>query len=160
MRYFNPIGAHKSGCLGEIPFGIPNNLMPHILKVANEEVPKLHVYGGDYETNDGTCIRDFIHIMDLADGHVKALNFIENHNGCEAFNLGTGEGYSILELINTFEHVNGVSIPYEIVSRREGDIVSSIADVMKANNLLGWKAKYDLSDMCKDSWQWYCKIKE
>lgn len=155
MRYFNPIGAHKSGLLGEIPFGIPNNLMPHILKAANKEVATLHVYGGDYETPDGTCIRDFIHIMDLARGHVQALRFIEQHKSCEAFNLGTGEGYSVLDLIHTFENVNDVAVPYEIVTRREGDIVSSIADVMKARTLLNWEANYKLQDMCIDSWKWY-----
>lgn len=160
MRYFNPIGAHKSGLLGELPFGIPNNLMPHVLKVANKEVIKLQVFGGDYETSDGTCIRDFIHIMDLANGHVHALQYIEKYNGCEAFNLGTGEGYSVLDLINTFEQVNDVNVPFEIVARREGDIVSSIADVTKARDLLNWKTKYDLKDMCKDSWKWYLDIKE
>lgn len=155
MRYFNPIGAHKSGKLGELPFGAPNNLMPHILKVASGEKNSLKIFGGDYDTKDGSCIRDFIHIMDLADGHVKALEYIEKNLGCEAFNLGTGRGYSVLNLIHTFEKVTGEKVPYEIVDRREGDIVVSIADVQKAETALGWKAKYHLEDMCKDSWRWY-----
>ena len=160
MRYFNPIGAHRSGLLGELPFGAPNNLMPHVLKAANEEISKLQIFGGDYDTVDGSCIRDFIHIMDLASGHVKALDYIERSFGCEAFNLGTGVGYSILNLIHTFEKVNGIKVPYTIVNRREGDIVVSIADVQKAEILLGWRAKSNLSDMCKDAWRWYQVIKE
>ncbi|KOY83878.1 UDP-glucose 4-epimerase GalE [Lysinibacillus macroides] len=160
MRYFNPIGAHKSGLLGELPFGVPNNLMPHVLKAASSETNKLQVFGGDYDTEDGSCIRDFIHIMDLANGHVKALNYIEKNLGCEAFNLGTGIGYSVLNLIHTFEKVTGEKIPYEIVDRREGDIVVSVADVKKAETILEWKAKYRLEDMCKDSWRWYQAIKE
>lgn len=160
LRYFNPIGAHKSGQLGETSFGLPNNLMPHILKTASGESDTLKVFGGDYETKDGSCIRDFIHIVDLAKGHVKALNYIEHTNGCEAFNLGTGIGYSVLDLIHTFEHVNNVKVPYEIVARREGDIVISIANVDKANHYLQWYAKYNLDDMCVDSWKWYQLIKE
>lgn len=160
MRYFNPIGAHKSGILGEAPFGIPNNLMPHILKTANKEVDQLQIFGGDYETTDGTCIRDFIHIMDLANGHVQALRYIDTHFGCEAFNLGTGEGYTVLQLIHTFEQVNGVSVPYEIIGRREGDIISSIADISKAYQLLKWEARYNLQHMCVDSWNWYLSQKE
>ncbi|WP_374963854.1 UDP-glucose 4-epimerase GalE [Lysinibacillus sp. RS5] len=155
MRYFNPIGAHNSGKLGEMPYGIPNNLMPHILKAANGETTKLQVYGGDYDTADGSCIRDFIHVMDLAKGHVQALKFVEAHNGCEAFNLGTGIGYSVLDLIHTFEEVNNVIIPYEIVERREGDIVTSVADVTKANTLLNWSTQFGLKDMCYDAWIWY-----
>lgn len=160
MRYFNPIGAHKSGLLGEAPFGLPNNLMPHILKAANKEVAQLQIFGGDYETIDGTCIRDFIHIIDLANGHVQALQYIDKHLGCEAFNLGTGEGYSVLQLIETFERVNGISVPYKIVGRREGDIKSSIADVSKAYQLLQWEAHYNLQHMCADSWKWYLSQKE
>lgn len=155
MRYFNPIGAHKSGLLGESPFGIPNNLMPHVLKAANGEVSALQVFGGNYDTADGSCIRDFIHVMDLAKGHVQALRYIEQYQGCEAFNLGTGEGYSVLDLIHTFEDVNGVKVPYEIVGRREGDIVVSIADATKANCLLNWRSQYNLQDMCADAWKWY-----
>lgn len=160
MRYFNPIGAHTSGLLGEEPFGVPNNLMPHVLKAANKEVKELKIFGGDYETTDGTCIRDFIHIMDLANGHVQALRYIDEHLGCEAFNLGTGEGYSVLQLIHTFEQVNDVSVPYKIVERREGDIISSIADVTKAYQLLRWEACYNLQHMCVDSWKWYLSQKE
>ncbi|AVK82735.1 UDP-glucose 4-epimerase GalE [Lysinibacillus sp. B2A1] len=160
MRYFNPIGAHRSGLLGELPYGTPNNLMPHVLKVASEEISILHVFGGNYDTVDGSCIRDFIHIMDLASGHVKALDYINRSFGCEAFNLGTGVGYSILDLIHTFEEANDVNVPYTIVNRRDGDIVVSIADVKKAEILLGWKAKYNLVDMCKDAWRWSQTIKE
>ncbi|UPW83710.1 UDP-glucose 4-epimerase GalE [Lysinibacillus sp. Ag94] len=160
MRYFNPIGAHKSGLLGELPFGTPNNLMPHVLKTASEGTSKLQVFGGDYDTMDGSCIRDFIHIMDLASGHVKALEYIDKNSGCEAINLGTGIGYSVLDLIHTFEEVNGVKIPYEIVNRRDGDIIVSIAEVGKAEVLLGWKAKYNLADMCEDAWRWYKSIKK
>lgn len=155
MRYFNPIGAHTSGLLGEMPYGIPNNLMPYILKAANGEVPKLQVFGGNYDTADGSCIRDFIHIMDLASGHVQALNYVGKHPGCEAFNLGTGVGYSVLDLVHTFEDVNNVKVPYEIAVRRVGDIVISVADVEKANRLLDWRAEYNLQDMCCDTWKWY-----
>lgn len=155
MRYFNPIGAHRSGLLGELPYGTPNNLMPHVLKAASGETARLQIFGGDYETVDGSCIRDFIHIMDLASGHVKALDYLERSFGCEAFNLGTGVGYSILDLIHTFEKVNDVKVPYTIVNRREGDIVVSIADVNKAEMLLKWKAIYNLEDMCKDAWRWH-----
>lgn len=160
MRYFNPIGAHKSGLIGEMPYGIPNNLMPHILKAASGEVEKLQIFGGDYNTEDGSCVRDFIHIMDLANGHVKALKYIEKNVGCEAFNLGTGAGYSILNLLQTFEAVTGEKVPYEITERRDGDIVVSIADVQKAGKLLGWKAQYHLEDMCVDSWRWYQSMRE
>ncbi|WP_342559438.1 UDP-glucose 4-epimerase GalE [Metasolibacillus sp. FSL K6-0083] len=159
MRYFNPIGAHTSGLLGEMPYDTPNNLMPHVLKVASGESAKLQIFGGDYETLDGSCIRDFIHIMDLAKGHVKALQYVEQHTGCEAFNIGTGVGYSVLSLLRTFEIVTGEKVPYEIINRREGDIVISIADVQKAENMLNWKAQYQLEDMCVDSWRWYQSIK-
>lgn len=155
MRYFNPIGAHTSGELGEMPHGIPNNLMPHLLNAADGETDKLRIFGGDYDTADGSCVRDFIHIMDLAKGHVQALKYVKTHNGCEAFNLGTGIGYSVLDLIHTFEEVNNVRIPYEIVGRREGDIVTSVADVSKANRLLDWRTQYDLKDMCDATWKWY-----
>jgi len=155
MRYFNPIGAHTSGLLGEMPFGVPNNLMPHILKAASGESSALQVFGGDYDTEDGSCIRDFIHVMDLAKGHVKALHYMDAFEGCEAFNLGTGVGYSVFDLIRTFEAVNDVKVPFDIVARREGDIVVSIADITKASMLLGWDAQYDLQAMCYDSWKWY-----
>ena len=160
MRYFNPIGAHKSGLLGELPFDLPNNLMPHILNVASGEKKSLKVFGGDYDTGDGSCIRDFIHVMDLADGHVKALKYIEKNLGSEVFNLGTGTGYSVLDLVHTFEEVTGKRVPYEIVNRREGDIAVSIAEVQKAKVFLGWKAKYRIEDMCEDSWRWYQRISE
>lgn len=160
MRYFNPIGAHNSGLLGELPCGVPNNLMPHILKVANKEIEALDVFGGNYETTDGSCIRDFIHIMDLAEGHVQALNYVNRHKGCEAFNLGTGVGYSVLELIKTFECVNAVKVPYKIVDRRKGDIISSVADVTKAKMLLNWETQYSLEEMCSDSWNWYTSAKK
>ncbi|QDQ01316.1 UDP-glucose 4-epimerase GalE [Lysinibacillus fusiformis] len=159
MRYFNPIGAHESGKLGEMLHGIPNNLMPHVLKAANGETGKLQVFGGDYDTSDGSCIRDFVHIMDLASGHLQALKYVETHKGCEAFNLGTGVGYSVLDLIHTFQEVNSVKVPYDIVERREGDIVISVADVSKANSLLDWHSQYDLKDMCCDAWKWYQTIK-
>lgn len=155
MRYFNPIGAHHSGELGEMPYGIPNNLMPHLLKAASGETGQLQVFGNDYATPDGSCVRDFIHVMDLAKGHAHALKFVEAHSGCEAFNLGTGIGYSVLDLIHTFEEVNKVKVPFEIVGRREGDIGISVADVSKAKTMLGWDTQYDLTDMCCDSWKWY-----
>lgn len=160
MRYFNPIGAHKSGLLGEIPFGMPNNLMPHILKAASGETSALQVFGGDYDTKDGSCVRDFIHVMDLAKGHVKALSYIESNEGCEAFNLGTGVGYSVFDLIHTFEDVNQVKVPFHIAARREGDIVVSVADVTKASALLDWRTEYALRDMCHDAWKWYKVLKE
>ncbi len=159
MRYFNPIGAHGSGLLGEIPHNLPNNLMPHVLMAASGVVEKLKIFGGDYDTKDGSCIRDFIHIMDLADGHVKAIDYVKTHTGCEAFNLGTGVGYSVFELIHTFEEMNDIKVPYEIVNRREGDIVVSYADVSKAKNELGWQAKRGLKEMCKDAWEWEKKRK-
>lgn len=155
LRYFNPIGAHKSGLLGEVPYGVPNNLMPHILRTANKETENLLIFGCDYSTADGSCIRDFVHIIDLANGHIKALNYINRNIGCETINLGTGIGYSVLDLINTFEEVNLVKIPYIIVGRREGDIAESIADATKAKKLLNWQAKYNLKDMCEDAWKWY-----
>ncbi|MEG0451252.1 MAG: GDP-mannose 4,6-dehydratase, partial [Lysinibacillus sp.] len=127
-------------------------------KVASEETSALQVFGGDYDTEDGSCIRDFIHVMDLAKGHVKALNYMATHEGCEAFNLGTGIGYSVFDLIRTFEDVNNVKVPHTIVARREGDIVASIADVSKAKILLDWNAQYDLLDMCYDSWKWYKNV--
>ncbi|MBK3497121.1 UDP-glucose 4-epimerase GalE [Viridibacillus sp. YIM B01967] len=159
MRYFNPIGAHYSGLLGESPYGIPNNLLPYVLKVASGEIETLQIFGGDYNTKDGTCIRDFIHVMDLAEGHIQALKYIQNHNGCEAFNLGTGSGYSVLELIKEFERINYIDVPYTIGPRRKGDIMTSIADVEKAKALLGWSAERTLEDMCRDSWTWANKAK-
>ena len=154
LRYFNPIGAHKSGLIGEKPSGIPNNLMPYITQVAQGILPKLNVFGDDYPTHDGTGVRDYIHVVDLAKGHVAALDYSLNHSGCEAFNLGTGHGYSVLDLVKTFERVNDISIPYEITDRRAGDIAICYADTNKAKKVLGWKAEHSLEDMCRDSWNW------
>ena len=157
LRYFNPIGAHPSGLIGERPNGIPNNLMPYITQVACGKREKLFVYGNDYDTPDGTGVRDYIHVVDLARGHVKALGAIEKNCGVDIFNLGTGHGYSVLDVINTFEKVNNVKIPYEIVARRPGDIASCYADPAKAERVLGWTAEYSLSDMCRDSWNYQQK---
>ena len=157
LRYFNPIGAHPSGVIGENPNGVPNNLMPYITQVASGKREKLFVYGNDYDTPDGTGVRDYIHVVDLAQGHVKALNAINNNCGCEIFNLGTGHGYSVLDVVKTFEKVNGIKIPYEIVARRSGDIAMCYASPDKANSVLGWVAKYSLEDMCRDSWNYQQK---
>ncbi len=154
LRYFNPIGAHESGRIGENPDGIPNNLMPYITQVAVGRLPRLRVFGNDYPTPDGTGIRDYIHVVDLAKGHVSALAYGEKHTGVEVFNLGTGMGYSVLDLVKTFEQVNGVAIPYDIVDRRAGDIAECYADASKAKELLGWEAKKTLEDMCRDTWNW------
>ncbi len=154
LRYFNPIGAHESGTIGEDPVGIPNNLMPFITQVASGKLSKLRVYGDDYPTPDGTGVRDYIHVVDLARGHVAACEYLLKHKGCEVFNLGTGLGHSVLELVNTFQRVNGVPIPYEIVGRRPGDIAECYADVTKAREQLGWEAERTLEDMCRDSWRW------
>lgn len=154
LRYFNPIGAHESGLIGEKPNGIPNNLMPYITQVASGVLKQLSVYGNDYPTVDGTGVRDYIHIVDLAKGHVAAVSYAREHTGTEIFNLGTGKAYSVLELINAFEEVNGVKIPYQIADRRPGDIAACYADTKKAEELLGWKAKKDIKDMCRDSWNW------
>lgn len=152
LRYFNPIGAHASGLIGENPNGIPNNLMPYITKVAVGELEKLHVFGNDYNTHDGTGVRDYIHVVDLAKGHVSACNFAASHTGCETINLGTGTGYSVLDLVNTFSRVNGIDLPYQIDGRRPGDIDRCFADPEKAQRLLGWKAEKNLEDMCRDAW--------
>ena len=154
LRYFNPIGAHASGRIGEDPNGIPNNLMPYITQVATGKLPQLGVFGNDYETHDGTGVRDYIHVVDLAKGHVKALEYSDKHDGIEVFNLGTGIGYSVLDIVNTFIKVNGVDIPYAIKPRRAGDIAECFADATKAKELLGWTAEKNLEDMCKDSWHW------
>lgn len=154
LRYFNPVGAHQSGRIGEMPNGIPNNLMPFITQVAIGKREKLNVFGNDYPTHDGTGVRDYIHIVDLACGHVKALEYCVKHKGVEVFNLGTGVGYSVLDMVNTFERVNGVKIPYDVVERRPGDIAECYADPKKAKEGLGWSAKYSLEDMCRDSWRW------
>ena len=152
LRYFNPIGAHESGKIGEIPNGIPNNLMPYIVKVANKELEILNVYGDDYETPDGTGVRDYIHVVDLAKGHLKAIEKIRKQKGAEAYNLGTGNGYSVLDLVKAFEKANGVEVKYKIVERRAGDIAECYADPGKAKEELGWVAEKDLEQMCKDSW--------
>ena len=154
LRYFNPIGAHKSGRIGEDPNGIPNNLMPFITQVAAGRLPQLGVFGDDYPTRDGTGIRDYIHVVDLAKGHVKALDYAAAHKGAEVFNLGTGTGYSVLEIVRAFEKVNGVEIPYVIKPRRPGDVAECFANADKAERILGWKAEKGLEDMCFDSWNW------
>jgi UDP-glucose 4-epimerase len=154
LRYFNPIGAHESGRIGEDPRGIPNNLMPFITQVAVGRRAKLSVFGNDYDTHDGTGVRDYIHVVDLAKGHVAAVKYAEHHTGCEVFNLGTGTGYSVLDMVNTFVEVNGVAVPYQIVERRPGDIAVCYADPAKSAAILGWKAEKTLADMCRDSWNW------
>ena len=153
LRYFNPVGAHSSGLIGESPRGIPNNLMPYILQVASGKLPELNVFGNDYPTRDGTGVRDYIHVVDLAKGHVDALKHCENNTGVEIFNLGTGTGYSVLEMLGTFERINGVPIPHKIAPRRAGDLPETLADVNKAEKILGWKAKLSIEDMCRDAWR-------
>ncbi len=154
LRYFNPIGAHISGLIGEDPRGIPNNLMPYITQVAVGRRDHLSVFGNDYDTPDGTGVRDYIHVVDLAKGHVAAVEYVTTHQGCEVFNLGTGTGYSVLDMVNAFVEVNQVAVPYEIVARRPGDIATCYADPAKSAQLLGWKAEKTLQDMCRDSWNW------
>lgn len=160
LRYFNPIGADKSGLLGEDPEGLPNNLMPYIVKVATKELPILNVFGNDYPTKDGTGVRDYIHVIDLAAGHLKAIEYLNKHQGLDYFNLGTGTGYSVLDIIKTFEKVNKVKINYKIVARRPGDIASCYADPTKALKLLGFKANYNLEDMCQDSYNYVRRLNE
>lgn len=154
LRYFNPIGAHKSGLLGENPNGIPNNLMPYITQVAVGKLEKLGVFGNDYDTHDGTGVRDYIHVVDLADGHVKALKKIDENAGLCIYNLGTGVGYSVLDIVKNFEEATGVKIPYEIKERRAGDIATCYSDATKAKEELGWEARYGIKEMCADSWNW------
>ncbi len=156
LRYFNPIGAHPSGLLGEDPNGVPNNLMPYITQVAVGKLEKLHVFGNDYDTPDGTGVRDYIHVMDLARGHAAALKAI-GAGGVEVFNLGTGKGYSVLEIVAAFEAASGVKIPYVLDPRRPGDIAVCYADPAKAERVLGWRAEKDIADMCRDSWNWQSK---
>ena len=160
LRYFNPIGAHSSGLIGDDPNGIPNNLMPYIVKVASGDLPYLNVFGSDYDTPDGTGVRDYIHVVDLAIGHVKALSKAMKDTGVFIYNLGTGRGYSVLEIVKSFEEVNKVSIPYEIKERRAGDIASCYADVGKAEEELGFKAKYGIEEMVRDSWRFYLRNNE
>jgi UDP-glucose 4-epimerase len=159
LRYFNPVGAHESGLIGENPNGIPNNLTPYITQVAAGKLEKLRVFGNDYDTEDGTGIRDYIHVVDLAKGHLKALDKVLTNNIIDAYNLGTGEGYSVLDMVKTFEKVTGVKIPYEITDRRPGDIAVSYADPTKARQELGWVAERGLEDMLRDSWNWQQKNK-
>lgn len=153
LRYFNPIGAHESGLIGENPNGIPNNLMPYITQVAVGKLPKLGVFGDDYDTPDGTGVRDYIHVVDLATGHVKAIEKLKENPGLEVYNLGTGKGYSVLDIVKNFETASGVKIPYEIKPRRAGDIATCYADATKAKNELGWVAERDLQTMCADAWR-------
>jgi len=157
LRYFNPIGAHSSGLIGEDPRGIPNNLMPFISQVAVGRREKLSVFGSDYDTHDGTGVRDYIHVVDLARGHVAAIEYMQKNRGESVFNLGTGKGYSVLDMVKAFERVTGVPVPYEIVDRRPGDIGTVYASPDKSAQLLGWKAQYDLDDMCRDTWAWQSK---
>ncbi|MBO5985223.1 MAG: UDP-glucose 4-epimerase GalE [Lachnospiraceae bacterium] len=154
LRYFNPIGAHKSGLIGENPTGIPNNLMPYVTQVAVGKRPELGVFGNDYDTHDGTGVRDYIHVVDLAIGHVKALKKIEENAGLRIYNLGTGTGYSVLDIVKNFEAATGVKIPYSIKPRRPGDIATCYADASLAKKELGWEAKYGIKEMCEDAWRW------
>lgn len=154
LRYFNPIGAHSSGRIGEDPLGIPNNLMPYISQVAIGRLERLSVYGNDYNTHDGTGVRDYIHVCDLARGHVAAVEYTRSHTGCETVNLGTGIGYSVLDVVHAFERSSGITIPYVIAPRRSGDVDASYANPEKAGALLGWKARCSIDDMCRDTWRW------
>ena len=158
LRYFNPIGAHESALIGEKPNGIPNNLMPYIMQVAVGKLPELGVFGDDYDTPDGTGVRDYIHVVDLAKGHVCAVDKVTSTTGVNIYNLGTGNGYSVLDIVKAFEKANDVKIPYSIKPRREGDIATCYADPKKAYEELGWKAEYDLEKMCKDSWRFINSI--
>jgi UDP-glucose 4-epimerase len=157
LRYFNPVGAHPSGDIGEDPHGIPNNLMPYITQVAVGRLPKLSVFGNDYPTPDGTGIRDYIHVVDLAAAHVCAVEQLSKKPGVVTYNLGTGRGSSVLEVVAAFEQATGIKIPYEIVGRRAGDVVAAYADPSKAQRELGWSAQFDLADMCRDGWNWQQK---
>lgn len=157
LRYFNPVGAHKSGLIGEDPSGIPNNLFPYITQVAIGKLPKLSVFGGDYPTHDGTGVRDYIHVEDLAAGHLAALAHLDDKAGVNVYNLGTGVGYSVLDMVKAFEKVSGAKVPYEIVDRRAGDIATCYADASKAMKELDWKAERGLDEMCEDSWRWQTK---
>lgn len=159
LRYFNPVGGHASGLIGEDPAGIPNNLMPYVAKVAAGLLPKLEVFGGDYPTDDGTGVRDFIHVVDLAEGHVIALERLAEKAGVHTYNLGTGQGHSVLEVVRTYEQVSGQPVPYEIVERRPGDVAANWANVDKAAHELGWRAARSLEVMCRDSWAWQSKAR-
>lgn len=157
LRYFNPIGAHESGKIGEDPNGIPNNLMPLILRAATGKMATLSLYGNDYPTPDGTCVRDYIHVVDLAKGHLAAISKLREEKGALAYNLGTGKGYSVLEIINAFEKVNNVRVPYVVAGRRPGDAAECYSNPEKANKELGWKAERGIEQMCRDSWNYACK---
>lgn len=157
LRYFNPIGAHPTGLMGENPNGVPNNLMPYITQVAIGKLACLGVFGNDYDTPDGTGVRDYIHVVDLAKGHVKALKKLEENGGLSIYNLGTGVGYSVLDIVKNFEEANGVKIPYEIKPRRAGDIATCYSDASKAKRELDWEAEYGILEMCRDSWNWQKK---
>ena len=157
LRYFNPIGAHSSGLIGEDPRGIPNNLMPFIAQVAVGRREYLNVFGNDYDTHDGTGVRDYIHVVDLARGHVAAINYMQQHKGESVFNLGTGNGYSVLDMVHAFEKVTGRKVPYRIAPRRPGDLATVYASPDKSAEELGWKAEFDLEDMCRDTWAWQSK---
>lgn len=159
LRYFNPVGAHASGLIGEEPNGIPNNLMPYICRVANGTLPKLNVFGNDYPTSDGTGVRDYIHVVDLAQGHVAAVSYLYRHVGAEAINLGTGQGYSVLDMVKAFEKVNKVKVPYEITGRRAGDVATVYANPEKAKKELLWEAELGLEDMVRDAWGYMVKNK-
>ena len=154
LRYFNPIGAHESGLIGEDPAGIPNNLLPFVAQVAVGKLPRLRVFGNDYPTHDGTGVRDYIHVVDLARGHVAALDYLAGHAGVTTVNLGTGQGYSVLDVVRAFEQASGRSVPYETVARRPGDIAACYADPGLAASLLGWRAEFGIERMCADSWRW------
>ncbi len=154
LRYFNPIGAHKSGLIGEDPAGIPNNLFPYVAKVAGGKLPKLGIFGDDYPTPDGTGVRDYIHVVDLAKGHAAAIEYAKDHTGAQAVNLGSGRGHSVLEVVNAFKNVHNIDVPYEIKERRPGDLPVSYADASKAKELFGWEAELTLEDMCRDMWKW------
>ena len=160
LRYFNPIGAHSSGLLGDDPSGIPNNLMPYIARVAAGQLPRLTIFGDDYDTPDGTCLRDYLHVVDLAKGHLKAIDYACGHTGAEAINLGTGKGVSVLELVHAFEAAAGVAVPYVIGARREGDLACVYANAEKAEKLLGWRAEKSVADMCRDSWNFILRSSE
>lgn len=157
LRYFNPIGAHKSGLIGEDPKGIPNNLLPYVAQVAVGKLPCLGVFGDDYDTPDGTGVRDYIHVVDLAKGHVKAVKKLEDNSGLSIYNLGTGKGYSVLDIVKNFEAATGIKIPYSIKPRRAGDVATCYSDATKAKKELGWEAEYDIKDMCADSWNFQQK---
>ena len=157
LRYFNPVGAHTSGLIGECPNGVPNNLMPYLTQTAIGKRPHLYVFGNDYDTPDGTGVRDYIHVTDLAEAHIAALDWADHHHSIEIFNIGTGKGYSVLQLIDVFSKVNGVEVPYEITERRAGDLAVCYADPAKSEQLLGWKARKTLEEMCRDAWNWQQK---